>query len=53
MFRSSSISLDARPVLYILPTAKKFPVFVMTVGINYKYVFGGGKSKEAKDKEKK
>jgi len=46
--RSSSVSLDARPMLYLLPTAKKFPVFVMTLGITYKYVFGGGKSKDGK-----
>jgi len=46
--RSSSVSLDARPMLYLVPTAKKFPVFVMTLGITYKYVFGGGKNKESK-----
>jgi hypothetical protein len=44
--RNSSVSLDVRPMLCIF--AKKYPGFVMTVGINYNYVFGGGKGKEKK-----
>jgi len=49
--RSSLVSLDVRPMLCII--ADRYPLFRMTVGINYSYVFGGGKSKEVKDKEKK
>jgi len=47
--RSSLVSLDVRPMLCII--ADRYPLFRMTVGINYTYVFGGGKSKES-DKEK-
>jgi hypothetical protein len=49
--RSSLVSIDVRPMLCII--ADRYPLFRMAVGINYSYVFGGGKSKEAKDKEKK
>jgi hypothetical protein len=47
--RSSLVGLDVRPMFCII--AKKYPVFGMTVGINYSYVFGGGKNKESKEKK--
>jgi hypothetical protein len=49
--RSSLVSLDVRPMLCMI--AKNYPGFRITVGINYSYVLGRGKSKEANDKEKK
>ncbi len=55
MLRSSSVSLDVRFVIYLFmgDDQKNYPSVVPTLGIAYSYVFGGGKGKDAKDKEKK
>ncbi|MDR2591770.1 MAG: hypothetical protein LBC59_03075 [Chitinispirillales bacterium] len=50
--RSSLISLDVRPMLFIVKP-ENYDRFVMTIGINYSYVLGRAKSKETKDNEKK
>jgi hypothetical protein len=45
--RSSSISLDVRPVYYLWKVKDfDYPVFLFTVGISFNHVFGGGKEKK-------
>ena len=45
--RSSLVGIDFRPMLCIFD-GENYPWFVMTVGINYNYIFGGGKGKDKK-----
>jgi hypothetical protein len=45
--RSSSISLDVRPVYYLWKVKDfDYPAFMFTVGISFNHVFGGGKEKK-------